>query len=271
MQAITELLERRELFYNLVMRNLKIRYKNSFLGFFWTLLGPLFMIIVYMAFIGIMRFPMDLPYLITGVIPWHFLTMCTGDCINVIEGNSSLIKKTSFPRIILPLSTLSANIINFALSLFVVLVLIPGIKMVSTGIDGYSFNLGFLIPAVGLHFLLVAGLCLIIAVSNVYFKDTEHIISVSLLAWFFMSPIIYPLSMIQDIESQSSSVLKLFLLKLYYLNPMVLILSLYRKAFLNTEITWNLFALTSLVITGILFGAGLYMFNKKAPFFADEM
>lgn len=271
MQAVTDIWLRRELLWNLTARNLKIRYKNSFLGFFWTLLHPVFMILVYMMFIGIMRFPIDLPYLITGVIAWHFLTMCIGDAINVIEGNSSLIKKTSFPRLLLPLSTFSANAINFMLSLLVVTLLIPVLKWMSSGNAVYQFNLFYLFPAVTLHFLLALGFVFLVGVCNVYFKDTEHLISVILMAWFFMSPIIYPLSMISDIEAASSSTLKLFILKMYYMNPMVLILSLYRKAFLNTPIPWNMFVAGSLVIIGIIFAAGLSFFRKKEPYFADEM
>ncbi len=268
---IRSLLERRELLYNLITRNLKIRYKNSFFGFFWTFLNPLFMILVYTVFIGIMRFPIDLSYLIIGVIPWHFVTMCITDSINVIEGNSTLIKKTSFPRIFLPLSTMSANTVNFILSLLVVLLLIPVIKMVSTGGESYQFNLLYLAPAILLHFILVSGISLIVGVSNVYFKDTEHIIGVSLMAWFFMSPIIYPISMIQEIVINSKSVLKQMIAELYFLNPMVLILSLYRKAFLNTEIIWNRNVCFSIMICFIFFGFGIFIFKKKEMYFADEM
>ncbi|MBN1522515.1 MAG: ABC transporter permease [Candidatus Aureabacteria bacterium] len=271
MPIVSDMIKRRELLYNLVARNLKIRYKNSFLGFFWTLLHPLFMIIIYMLFIGIMRFPMDLPYLITGVIPWHFLNMCIGDAINVVEGNSTLIKKTSFPRLILPLSTLSANTINLLLSLLVVGLLIPVITKVSAVLGDYHFNLGYLFPAITLHVLLVSGLSLIVAVTNVYFKDTEHIISVILMAWFFMTPIIYPLAMIQNIQNNVTSVFKQFLLQIYYLNPMLLVVGLYRKAFLGIPIPWNIFTFYSIILTVIIFSVGLLAFNRKAPCFADEM
>jgi len=270
MRAIEDVLMKKELLQNLVLRNLKIRYKNSFFGFFWTLLNPLFMILVYMVFIGIMRFPIDLPYLITGVIPWHFLTMCISDSINVIEGNSTLIKKTAFPRLILPLSTISANTINYILSLLVVILLIPMLKWISAG-SSYQFNLIYLLPALALHLTLIAGFVLIVGVSNVYFKDTEHIISVMLMAWFFMSPIIYPLSMISEIKENSCSVLKQFFLNLYYANPMVLILSLYRKAFLNTDIIWNMFTISSLIFIILIFILGFFIFRRKEPYFADEM
>ena len=266
-----EVLERKELLYNLSARNIKIRYKNSFLGFFWTLLNPLFMILVYMIFIGLMRFPMDLPYLICGVIPWHFLTMCINDSINVIEGNSTLIKKTSFPRIILPLSTIIADTINFLLSIGVVALLIPIAGIISSPAKEYSFDLIFIFPAFILQFILVFGLSLFVATLNVYFKDTEHIVSVALMAWFFMSPIIYPLSMIDDFKAKTVSSLKQMLLEIYYLNPMVLILSLYRKAFLGTKIVFNYFSFCSIGIVIVIFLAGLLLFKMKSPFFADEM
>jgi lipopolysaccharide transport system permease protein len=269
MQAVSQILERRELLVNLMARNLKIRYKGSFFGFFWTLLHPVFLIAVYMAFIGLMRFPMDLSYLICGVIPWHFLTMCVGDSINVIEGNSSLIKKTSFPRLILPLSTLSANTINLVLSLVVVAALLPAIKLVSTTTETYSFNLVYLAPAVLLQIILVAGLCLFVSVSNVYFKDTEHITGVVLMAWFFLSPVIYRLEDITKLTPASP--LKQLLLKAFFLNPMVLVLSLYRKAFLNTQVPCNLWVGLSLALTAAVFAAGWLAFRAKERYFADEM
>ena len=268
---LKEVIERRELLYNLTSRNLKIRYKNSFFGFFWTLLNPLFMILVYMVFIGLMRFPMDLPYLICGVIPWHFLTMCIGDSINVIEGNSSLIKKTSFPRVILPLSTLSADTVNFLLSLIVVLALVPVASFISSPAKAYSFNLIYVFPAFFLQLMLVFGLSLLFSTLNVYFKDTEHIVNVFLMAWFFMTPIIYPLSMIDNFKRSTISLFKLMLLEFYYLNPMVLILSFYRKAFLNTDLPLNYFSLISIVIIFLIFVLGYLFFKSKSPYFADEM
>jgi len=112
----------RELIFILVQRNIKIRYKNSVLGFLWTLLGPIFLICIYAFFLHLMKFQMPLPSLVTGIITWQFLAMCMGDSLYAIIGNANLVTKASFPRIILPASMVLANTVNFLLSLVVLMI-----------------------------------------------------------------------------------------------------------------------------------------------------
>ncbi|HRV31789.1 MAG TPA: ABC transporter permease, partial [Kiritimatiellia bacterium] len=111
-----DIFSRRELVWILIERNLKIRYKSSFLGFFWSLLAPLSLIVVYSVFLGLIRFPMSLPVLVTSIIIWQFLAMCMGDALQSILGNANLVTKAAFPRVILPLSMVGANAINFLFS-----------------------------------------------------------------------------------------------------------------------------------------------------------
>ena len=117
----------RDLLWILVVRNLKIRYKRSVLGFFWTFLNPVFMIIIYSIFLRILKTydagnPVYLQMIVVGIVVWQFLAMCTGDGLHAVLGNANLVKKTSFPRIILPLSTVLANLVNFLLTLPIVAV-----------------------------------------------------------------------------------------------------------------------------------------------------
>ena len=95
---------RRYLLWLMTVRNVKLRYRNSALGFFWSLLGPLFLIVIYSAFLRVMKFKIDLPVLVVGIVSWQFLAMCLGDSLGAIVGNSNLVTKSKFPRSILPLA-----------------------------------------------------------------------------------------------------------------------------------------------------------------------
>jgi len=265
MNKIKEIFSRHELISNLVIRNLKVRYKNSALGFFWTLLNPLFMIAIYMIFIKLMKFAIDVPSLVTGVLAWQFLVMCLSDCVEAIAGNSTLVKKTYFPRAILPFSTVTANLINFILSLFVlvfVLIIVKGINI--------STDLFYLPLLVILHYFLCLGAGFIISCAQVYFKDTEHLISVFLMAWFFLTPVIYPLQMIADSVSASSKIPDICF-KIYLLNPMTALVMLYRKVLLGGSVeNFNVF-LISLSLCVVIIVLGYYIFSKFEPYFSDEL
>ena len=253
------LIAHRELIVMLVVRNLKIRYKNSALGFFWTLLGPLFLILIYTLFLGIMRFNVDLPLLITGILVWQFLAMCTGDSLHAIVGNANLVKKTAFPRIILVLSTVLANGVNFLLSL---LVLCVYLFIVHT-----TPGLGVWFPIALLsQFALCLGLSLILSAANVFFRDAEHILGTSMTAWFFLTPVIYPLSILQPLfESRP------WLQAVYFLNPMAGIVAAYRSLFLGTPTgPLPLLFLSFAVAWGLLL-AGWSLFQRVERRFAEVL
>lgn len=244
----------RELIWNLVARNLKIRYKGSALGFFWTLANPLFMMAIYLLFIKLMRFEMNLAVLLVGIIPWQFFVMCLNDALEAVVGHANLVKKTRFPRFVLPLAMVLANLINFVLSLGVLFafLLLMGVK-IPVAVVG--------LPAVILlQFLLCLGLSFWIACSNVYFRDTQHLLSVALMAWFFLTPIIYPLSLVPE-----------RFLNWYLLNPMAALVGIYRQIFLGGAGV----PLAGLAIcvgtTAALFFLGVLVFRRFEPDFADEL
>jgi ABC-type polysaccharide/polyol phosphate export permease len=256
---ITELLERRELIANFVSRNLKQRYKGSFFGFFWSLLHPLFLVLVYLVFIRLMRFEMDLPYLIVGVLVWQFFALACGDAVGIIYGHSTLVKKTYFPRIILPLAAVLGNLIHFLLSLVILLFFLfafklwPGIQYVH------------LLWLVALQFVFCLGMALLLSSLNVFYRDVEHLLQIVIMAWFFITPIIYPLSNIVD-----NPALPGFVLKLYFFNPLASLVQLYRQVFIGSPPPgvplWP-----GLVVAIVIFLVGYATFVKLEPRFADEL
>ncbi len=227
----------REILRMLVSRNLKIRYKGSVLGFLWSLLTPLSMICIYAVFAGVLGMKRDLlgitgtfsylPFLVSGIVTWQFTAGCLSDSMHAISGNSNLVKKVYFPRVILPLSTVLANAVNFGVS-FIALV-------AYLAIDG-SLCLSYvwwLVPAFAMQLALCCGLAMIVSTANVFFRDVEHIIGLVQLAWFFLSPVMYEISL--QLKAASSFIGET-LRGIVCLNPMTGVLTLYRRALLGMDL-----------------------------------
>jgi len=255
------IVEKRELLGTLIARNLKIRYQGSTLGFLWTLLNPLFMVLIYWVFIRFMKFPMDPLSLFAGVLAWQFLTMCCGDAINAVAGHPNLVKKVYFPRIILPLSTVFANLVNFALSLLILFIFAMAAGRLAGG------HLLAALPAVIiLQLIFCMGLALIVSCASVYFRDTEHIVQVLLMAWFFMSPVVYSFEFLEG-----GGALPGWLLWVYACNPMVGIITAYREAILGGPVPGWIAAVAAILLPFIVLFTGLSVFTRHAPDFADEL
>ena len=264
MNRILELFQWKDLVRNLVLRNLRIRYKGSALGFLWTMVNPLFMMFIYFIFITLLRTGIDLPSLLVGILAWQYFVMCLSDSVQAITAYPSLVKRTSFPRMVLPLAMVISNLVNFLLSL-IILILFLAVYAV---FFGYPISLGpslLLLPLVIiLQTALVMGLANLFACANVYFKDTEHFMSILLLAWFFLTPIMYTLEMVRNRAAG-------LLFHLYLLNPMVPVVAFYRSIFLGVELPATPWLYLSSALSLVILAAGSAIFLKKEPYFADEM
>lgn len=257
---LKDIYRRRELLLILVSRNLKIRYKNSALGFFWTLLVPIFLIVIYSIFLGLLKVSIPLPVLVTGIIVWQFLAMCLGDSLQTITGSALLVKKTAFPRIVLPLAMVAANLVNFLLT-FIVLITYLIIARVTIGA---VYCLPFIILT---HLALCLGMALILSSINVFFRDTEHILSVVMLAWFFLTPIIYTIDFL--FERIPGSLKHLTFLA--FLNPMTGIVTSYRTVLVSTTAPGISLTAVSFLVAWIVLIAGVVIFQKCEAKFADEL
>ncbi len=194
-QHIKELYAYREMFKNLVLKELRARYKGSILGFLWTFINPLMMLVVYsvvFSFVtraSIEHYPM---FLFVGLLPWNYLQTSVMMGNSSIVNNSNLIKKIYFPRVILPLAVVVSNLINYILGLFI---LIPALFIFKIQLTTalIAFPVVLLVQTI-----LVTALTLLVAAANVYFRDLEHISGVLMMAWFFLTPILFPLSIIPN-------------------------------------------------------------------------
>lgn len=221
MNRLKEIYKFKNLVYNLVSRDLKVKYKGSILGFFWSLLNPLIMLIVYtIAFKYIIRirvenFPV---FFLCAFLPWTFLSLSLSMAVSSIKDNANLVKKIYFPREILPLSIVLSNLVQFLLTF---IILIPALLL-------FKIKLG--LPLLFLPLIIIfqlaftSGLSFIFSSLNVFYSDVRHLLEILLQIWFWLTPIIYPVSLVPE-RFQA----------LYRLNPMVLFVESYRKSLLDNK------------------------------------
>ncbi len=258
-RLIQSVAARRELLGILVVRTLKIRYKDSALGFLWTMLGPVFLIVIYGIFLRLMRFSLSLPVLVTGIFVWQYLAMCLGDAAHAVIGNANLVKRASFPRVLLPLSMTLANLINFLLSLLVV-----GAVLVFQRV--HPGPLWLLPVALVFQFILCLGMSCLLSALNVFFRDVQQVTGVLTMAWFFLTPVLY---MLGEVTHAADG--RPWLLPVYFLNPMAGILTLYRTALLNHPLPEAAWLAESLIVAVAIGWFGILVFQRLQARFADEL
>ena len=259
-----EVFKRRELVRNLVARQLKVRYKSSSLGFLWSLLNPLIMTLVYWAvfksiFTGGWRgagIDNYAAYLVSGLFAWNFFAGSVSDSVNAFVGNVSLVKKVYFPRIILPVSTVLTNLVNFLLSLIVVFVLL--ILWGKTP----RLSLIMLPLLILIEFMLAAGLSFFVCCLNVLFRDVEHMLQVILFAGFFLAPVIYPYSLVVKTEQHHI---------LYFLNPMACIIVSYQSILYHGQFPAYQFILIPLIFAVVLLVAGYRFLIRIEGMVIDQL
>lgn len=185
---VREVIGYHELIWALALKELRVRYKRSMLGFFWALLNPLLMMIVLtLVFSQVMRVPVQhySIFLISALLPWTFFSQALSYSVESIVANGELLKKVYVPKTVFPLAAVLANIINFLLSLIPLVLLLAALR--------FPFHWTWIylpVPLLGLM-LFTLGFGLFFAAANVFFRDLSHILQILLAAWFYLSPIIY--------------------------------------------------------------------------------
>ncbi|MFV0465965.1 MAG: ABC transporter permease [Lachnospiraceae bacterium] len=258
MKKLKELYEYRTMIQSSVRKELRGRYKNSILGFLWTFINPLMQIIIYtIVFSQIFKMDVDKYYLYLTVvmIPFVFFSSSmTGGSMSVVN-QKDLVKKIYFPREVLPISFVTTCFVNFLLSMIVVFGVIA--------ISGNGFNLVALLflPIIMLiEYILVLGLTMIVSACNVYLRDLEHIVGVLMMAWIYMTPVMYDKSLVPP-----------QLIPIFNSNPMTPVSIAYRDILYYKRIP----EMQTLGLT-VAFGVGsmiigFIIFDKLQKNFAEEL
>ncbi len=271
---IREIFAYRNLLKNLVIRDLKARYKNSVLGIVWSLLNPLLMMTVYTVLFTILipnddieKYPI---FILVALIPWQFHTGTMMNSTGSIVNNSAIIKKVYFPRILLPTAALLSNFVNFLLASLILLILL------------YAFDIGLTVYALWVPLILITqvifllGLTYIFSTLQAFYRDTLLILEVGLLAWFFLTPVFYPFERFGEQAEMWGIVFNPARL-MRWVNPMASIIDGYRT------VLWGnmgsngpgpmdpLALLRTLVTAVIIFIIGYTVFTRSEHLFGEKL
>lgn len=257
MKVFKELFQYRELLKSNIKKEIRGKYKGSFLGVLWSFLNPLLQVLIYaIIFPYIMRMQMDnyLIYLITGIIPWTFFTASINSGMVSILTNANLIKKVYFPRIILPISSVTSALVNFAISCLIVICFVAFSGM------GFSLYLLYLPLIMIIQYVLLLGIVFILSSIDLYFRDIENIIQFFVNMLFYATPILYlPAIFPENIKWIIS------------LNPMAHIINAYRDIFYY-KVSPDFLNLGIVSVISVCFMAiGYLVFDKLQRGFAEEV
>lgn len=247
----------RELLYFLTWKEVKVRYQQTVMGLAWAIMQPAFSMIIFTIFFGrLAKMPSDgIPYPLfsyTALLPWTLFTSGVTKSANSLVGESSLLKKVYLPRLFLPLAKNIACLVDFSLA-FIILVGLFFYYDVSLSVKIFWLPL-----FVFLAFVTSLGVGLLLSALNAQFRDVQYIIPFFIQMWLFITPVVYPTSMLPDS-------FKLF----YALNPMVGVVDGFRWALLGVGEGPGLTMFTSFSVTCVICVVGLYYFNVMEKTFAD--
>jgi lipopolysaccharide transport system permease protein len=253
---LKELWAYRELFFVLTLRDIKVRYKQTALGITWAILQPVMMMIVFSVVFGkLAKMPSHgYPYPIfvyAGLLPWTFFANAVSSSANSLIGSAHLVSKIYFPRLMIPLASIGAGIVDFAIASAFLLVL-----MVFYGV-GWSFNLLLAPLLVGGLIFISLGIGTFLCALNVAYRDFRYVIPFMIQFWLFATPVVYPASLVPQEWRW-----------LLYLNPMAGLIDGFRAALLEAPLDVGGLAI-SLVMSLALFLAGIAYFEKVERRIAD--
>jgi lipopolysaccharide transport system permease protein len=254
---LRELWEFRELFYFLAWRDIKIRYKQTALGVAWAIIQPFFTMVIFSIFFGKLGgIPSDgIPYPIftyAALVPWTFFANGLNQSSNSLVGSANLIRKVYFPRLVIPIATVLAGVIDFLLA-FIVLIAM----MLYYGLSP-TFNVLWLPLFLLLALVTCLGVGLWLSALNVQFRDVRYVVPFITQVWLFATPIAYPSTLLSEPWRT-----------LYALNPMVGVVEGFRWALLGTDTRPGTMILVSCLMAVAILIAGAFYFRRMEKTFAD--
>lgn len=265
----------RELLLNLVIRDMKVRYKSSVLGFFWSLANPLVQVatitIVVKYALGV-KVPNYSAYLLCAFLPWTFFQMSILDASQSVLFHSGLVKKTYFPREILPMSIVFSNLIHFILALVVFFLYTRwlGTPILTTWL--------FMPVVILIQLMLNMGVAFFVSCLNVFYADVKYMVTALMNLLFYLTPIIYPMEKVVQ-SSRISPAYRPLVYKAFMINPLSFVMTAYRKILLpaqdlspNHDIPLNYwYLLVAGIVSFLVLVSGYAFFNSRKWKFAERV
>lgn len=274
MATLSELVDARELFRNLTLRELRSKYKRSTLGWAWSLINPLATMAIFAVVFhfllkidpdtgdpsGLHSFPF---FLLCALLPWNFLAVGIQTGMGAPLANGGLIKKVYFPREVLTASVVASWAVQLLIELSVVVV-----ALVFVGNIALAFIPGVL-AIVAIQTLFVYGLALGLGATNVYFRDVQHFIGIALQLWFYATPVVYPLSVVPRTAEVFGYIIPFR--TMYTLNPMVRFVECYRNLLydLRYPSLADISYILGVAVLTLLIGRTIFL--RLEPRFAEEL
>ena len=272
---------RLELLTELVRKDLKVKYKNSALGFIWSMANPLLYLAVFSLVFSVLL-PNGVPsfavLFMAGFLVWNFFNLATLTATGSVVGNANLVRKVRFPRVVLPLSSVGFSGVHYLLQLLVLfVVLVPFYPA------AFGPQLWLLVPALAVAVTVTLAMSLLASALNVRYRDVEHLLEIALLAGFWLTPIVYPVTVIRDQVAGHE-----WLFDLYMASPMTaVVVAMQRAIYVHPVVTVDGkprqilpadgygFYLTWLGVAGavalVLLAVGLWTFRRLQADFAEEL
>lgn len=277
MSLSNDLRASREILSNLTMREVRGKYKRSFLGQTWSLLNPIASLAIYTVVFGLVLKAEPPPgepsgidnftlWLACALLPWNFFATTLQGGMNALLGNANLVQKVYFPRYTLVVSNMLAGLVTFGFELLV----LAGIAVL------FGSQIWIWIPLVVFFVALLAlfglGLGLMLSISNVYFRDTAQFVGIGMQVWFYATPIVYPITLIAATEAQWAAQGNDFpLVWLYSLNPMERFVQIFRDLLYDNRLPpWGDMAYC-VGATVVSLGLGALVFRKYQGRIAEEL
>jgi lipopolysaccharide transport system permease protein len=252
-----ELRQFRDLLFFLVIRDIKVKYKQTVLGGLWAIIQPLFSMIIFTIFFGrLAKIPSDgVPYPVfnfTAMVIWTYFSGAINSAGNSLIGDSRLISKVYFPRLFIPLAPVLAGLLDFVIAFILLVGMILYYRIIPTGMILFAPVLVFLMA------LSACGMGMFLAALNAKYRDIRYAIPFLIQLWLFASPIVYPASLVPE---------KYRLI--YALNPICGIIEGFRSSLLGTtSFPWVMVAI-SMLMSIAMFLIGLQYFKQTERYFAD--
>ncbi len=257
-QTVKDIYSYRQMIYAFVRRELRGRYKGSVLGFFWTFLNPLLQLSVYsIVFSTIIKQGIDKYYLFlfVALIPWIFFSASvTGGAASVIA-EKDMVKKIYFPREVLPIAHVTTNFVNMLLCFIVIFAVV-----IVSGTPLNFWALLCLITVWIVEYILALGMAFLASSVTVYFRDMEHILGIVMMAWQYLTPVLYSYEIVPDQYKL-----------IFSLNPMTPIIGAYRTILYESKVPELATLLWALALGLIILTIGWVTFTKLKRRFAEEL